>query len=1832
MGVFNYSRFHYFDKNGHELILSHRPDVKIDIINDNIPEFYAEYAFVKSTPDNVDPATNSSLLQIKSGMRFNVNEGTTLRAHTEIKDTNINEQYINDAFLRSDAYNLEEYTSTYGNENYPSPIYNNADDDARRLVLDANNLALDTSVNFFPTYTFNTRITFDKVSTELVETQTIYVLVDDEYDVDKNGVSKFVTVAEYAKHYDEFANACEPYDSSIAVLRDKIDIVDSSISDVESILFEDISEINELTEIQNTHREELAQVSTELDNMFEATGVIDPQLSARKRELDEQIESIDSSINSIYNSDPYHFGMINEYKSIKESLENEMNALVSESEDIHNKRDYFQGVKDYIERFQLLFFIDCREQKDFRVFNVKYDEMTWSDRKFIDFNTKSTSGSNDNGFSVNIGFSGENDGVYEQKLYICLSDHANAENDDPGEAYPIGEILMCAETEGEDERYRAFFDNFGIPDPKYYNDIFMDSDINNDTPDYISINKHSKKMFLTYSDIFPYIGSYKGLLNAIKTLGYENEIFFKEWYKEIGNSVVDDNGYVTYEISFDDTHNKNVISNVDLIERIHLRKMNWVSMVYKINEELDKPEDKWGFPQTITNYKNFNVDRLAKILSLKDWLEKYAIGVNCHITDVGGEGLVFERYNLQKYGTYQKVIEYDNQKAISAVVQQEYITLDDGSANITVDIHTSDKDVAIEELYGLSFIDYLDGYFDDNNTYHDSNIDVIDSSKYIYFGKCFDLHDNINSLEIRTRGEHSSYKFPDYFTDYNSPQLIIDNDSILFDYYQCFKKYKNSAFLVTPVIQIENGVIKKFSKENENKGEKDYYANISPYIENGTTYYRIDIKKSEWDDPETTYDILEVPTLIPPKVTEFDTDYVYMDPISYVSGIEQTSIKHSNSKYNSDSYYQESETTHGLRYCTDNINNIPCFKIIGYEEKHMLFSDDHIRFPYTPTADSADENPGVEYMIEIINGRMIFNDTTNNSVITLNFVYDDSEKHQRIYVNTFKESEMSSMYRYKISENETTNRFLPSQQYNYFVNGYNNNVDDYISYDGTKSVNVNNAGEYVIDVVLYDEFNNIFAKRSSNKVNILPQYADASIFGPEINSGAPYNKIGEIASSSILSNVLSIFNDPSYGVSECVFEHSPKLQISNVNGNNLTYYGKQTVYDGTDDTGTNIIENEKISSKLILSSMSDRYDIVSEYNKQHIAPSKIFKLVKTSGYYGHLGVYDSSSIQNILNQYGTSISTIERDLDLLYNKSISEDNGSFADATLYVYDEVCEYPILSVPGVMIPGKPYHTQPEPIYNEYFDLSNVSYSRSGADWTVSLGDEHDTTLVQHSSYSSGGFYVSEQLATDDTFTTFEKSFQSGIYYALPYTHKYMCTTVASPVSTFFEVYDLSNVDHVDMVVQICSMSRSVDNITINGHNLMSYINEQYGTDWRNTVTWKSHAFTCYTGNTYKSVTWSHCTRLELTNIPVTILTNMTKSGYNTGFTGSDTWGAQIMYNFKFVKSGKSKSRYDYYYFMPTESSKTDASTLSDKLNTYCSSEDSGRFSYYIIPQWAIPCKINLISQENNIVDIELDNHIFSRELYKKYNLKEGRIATLFHNTNCANYFGKGSYMIKKVQSDSKYTLYAYIGKKRKGETEQYGFDCSTWFGTPSLDYMKYICDVDEETSDNQSNSINITNNISYKQSKNFIDQNYAISLRNFDPDDAIELWEYNPDDYPLYYYIKGKYIHTTPITVTQPYIEIIPHIPGYINNIGRIKTANITVRWKIYKKTGSMSRKLIMECFNKVLFLKLKEYGTYDIEMTLWDQYGNKFEKNMNGYLTYIKPINKSTKEYKKRWIL
>ena len=197
--------------------------------------------------------------------------------------------------------------------------------------------------------------------------------------------------------------------------------------------------------------------------------------------------------------------------------------------------------------------------------------------------------------------------------------------------------------------------------------------------------------------------------------------------------------------------------------------------MYRLNQETDDPIDKWGFPTTVRNETYYDANELVKLVSLKDWLEKYVMGINCRMVDIGGEGIVFERYNLAKFGSYQQVFDYTNEKKIGISANTSVATILDGSANIYFDIHTTSEVDEVSEYSNIRFEDMCIAYFDESGKYIDTFDNLEDNNKLIYFGKTFDLHNNMDTFFMRSIGELDSFKFRrNDFLDELSPDLIID--------------------------------------------------------------------------------------------------------------------------------------------------------------------------------------------------------------------------------------------------------------------------------------------------------------------------------------------------------------------------------------------------------------------------------------------------------------------------------------------------------------------------------------------------------------------------------------------------------------------------------------------------------------------------------------------------------------------------------------------------------------------------------------------------------------------------------------------------------------------------------------------------------------------------------------------------------------------------------------------------------------------------------------------------------------------------------------------------
>lgn len=250
----------------------------------------------------------------------------------------------------------------------------------------------------------------------------------------------------------------------------------------------------------------------------------------------------------------------------------------------------------------------------------------WCESLECDINTQMTS--NISPLSFNIGFMAENEGVFENilNLYYYVNN----------KSYLICEIIVNSESIGEDERFRTLLGNFGVQDPKNFMNIIKNYDINEYNIDNELLNQKSKEFFLEHDNIFKFCGTYKGLINAVKILGYD-DIHFREWFFDTKTSKTK-----TFNVSYGSTDKEYL--HLPLLERKALKKLNSLSMVYALNKETGE-YDKNGIPLVENVYQNNLAEVRVKLLALKNWLEKNIIGVNCRITDISAEGVYFTSYN-----------------------------------------------------------------------------------------------------------------------------------------------------------------------------------------------------------------------------------------------------------------------------------------------------------------------------------------------------------------------------------------------------------------------------------------------------------------------------------------------------------------------------------------------------------------------------------------------------------------------------------------------------------------------------------------------------------------------------------------------------------------------------------------------------------------------------------------------------------------------------------------------------------------------------------------------------------------------------------------------------------------------------------------------------------------------------------------------------------------------------------------------------------------------------------------------------------------------------------
>jgi hypothetical protein len=218
----------------------------------------------------------------------------------------------------------------------------------------------------------------------------------------------------------------------------------------------------------------------------------------------------------------------------------------------------------------------------------------------------------------------------------------------------IGRFITYGETEDEDIRFKIELGNVGKlinPDEVF---IFKEYDINEGGIDWTYLNMKRKEMLMTKDVIYPYIGAYKSIINAINYFGY-NDLQLNEYYEQVeglqdrsltvstggrvlssGRTIFTNRGRQLFKIEIPDIFDNTVKgwTEKDYITSEYLtsdkfRATNSFNLTYFIT-------DKEG--NYILNYSLEEI--IIKLQGLKYWLKKNIIPLTHKILDITGNAYV----------------------------------------------------------------------------------------------------------------------------------------------------------------------------------------------------------------------------------------------------------------------------------------------------------------------------------------------------------------------------------------------------------------------------------------------------------------------------------------------------------------------------------------------------------------------------------------------------------------------------------------------------------------------------------------------------------------------------------------------------------------------------------------------------------------------------------------------------------------------------------------------------------------------------------------------------------------------------------------------------------------------------------------------------------------------------------------------------------------------------------------------------------------------------------------------------------------------------------------
>lgn len=317
----------------------------------------------------------------------------------------------------------------------------------------------------------------------------------------------------------------------------------------------------------------------------------------------------------------------------------------------------------------------------------------------------------------------------------------------------VATIRIYGETEEEDERLAVLLSNIGMTlTPEDYM-ILKDSDIKELSPDWILMNQKRKELLLQASQIKPFIGTYKAILNAIDFFGYD-KITLKEYWLNINEQSENFGKLKAIAVPNQETTGFLADKNKgNELPSSNLKKTSRFSLVYRLNNP-DGGVDEWDIP-TVQESTDYSPDEvLIKLYGLKNKLQKNYLPLQAKIVDITGEGDYFSQFNQNVWNNQHSIkvqeagsnVDFSRFPAERQLFIEDLRKVDYRLTGINQDFNAlSETD---REEITQSIIDFYNGYYDaDMSTFNtlsgipvgcpvvlnaDSFIDSWDSAQFTY--------------------------------------------------------------------------------------------------------------------------------------------------------------------------------------------------------------------------------------------------------------------------------------------------------------------------------------------------------------------------------------------------------------------------------------------------------------------------------------------------------------------------------------------------------------------------------------------------------------------------------------------------------------------------------------------------------------------------------------------------------------------------------------------------------------------------------------------------------------------------------------------------------------------------------------------------------------------------------------------------------------------------------------------------------------------------------------------------------------------------------------------